>query len=52
LIFCFFFTCVEELETSRQKKGKERIYFITYSTFYLYEWEQSNGRSYSHRYLD
>ena len=22
LIFCFFFTCVEELETSRQKKVK------------------------------
>jgi len=37
LIFCFFFTCVEELETSRQKKGKESIYFIKYSTFYLYE---------------
>jgi len=24
LIFCFFFTCVEELETSRQKKVKQK----------------------------
>jgi hypothetical protein len=24
LIFCFFFTCVEELETSREKKVKQK----------------------------